>query len=255
MNRRSVVGSRVWITGASSGIGAALANELTDRGALVAISARRTEELHTIAAGRMSVVPVDVTDLEAMRTAADDVRAHLGGIDMVVLNAGTWLKLRLSELDPAVVAKHFEVNVMGTVNGLAAVINEMIRARAGTIVIVASVAGFRGMPGSLAYGATKAALINMAESVRAEASRSGIRVVTVNPGFIRTPMTETNTFPMPFLIDADEAARSIVNGLESNRQEITFPLQMAVAMKIARVLPVRVWTFLSSRAARPKKRR
>lgn len=250
MTRRSMVGQRVWITGASSGIGAALANELTDRGAVVAISARREEQLREVAAGRMAVVPVDVTDAAAMKAAAAQVRAELGGIDLVVLNAGMWKQLRLTALDPDIVAQHFAVNVMGTVNGLAAVIGEMMQERQGTIAIMASVAGYRGLPGSLAYGATKAALINMAESVRAEASRSGVRVVTVNPGFVRTPLTETNTFPMPFLIDTDDAARSIVDGLQSNRQEIIFPLGMAVLMKVARVLPVRVWTSLSRMAAR-----
>jgi NAD(P)-dependent dehydrogenase (short-subunit alcohol dehydrogenase family) len=198
----------------------------------------------------MAVVPVDVRDAAAMKAAAETVRAELGGIDMVVLNAGTWRKVRLANLDTEAVAAHFDVNVMGTVNGLAAVIGQMMRARSGTVVIVASVAGFRGLPGSLAYGATKAALINMAESVRAEASRSGVRVVTVNPGFVRSPMTSANTSRMPFLIDVDDAARRIVDGLESRRQEIVFPLRMAIAMKIARVLPVRVWTFISGLAAR-----
>lgn len=253
MSRNSVVGQRVWITGGSSGIGAAVANELTDRGALVAISARRVEQLNEVAAGRMAVVPVDVTDTAAVAAAADTVRAELGGIDMVILNAGTWQQMRLDELDTEVVARHFAVNVMGATNGLAAVIGEMLRNRRGTVVFVASVAGFRGLAGSLAYGATKAALINMAESTRAEAARSGVRVVTVNPGFVRSELTAQNNFPMPFLMDADDAARSIVNGLESSRQEVIFPLPMAIAMKLIRVLPVRLWTFISQRAARQKK--
>jgi len=245
MARESMVGRRVWITGASSGIGAALADELTDRGALVAISARRADRLTEVAAGRMTVVPVDVTDADAMRAAADTVRAALGGIDLVVLNAGTWRQLRLTELDTAVVAAHFDVNVMGTVNGLAAVIGPMTAQGRGTVAIVASVAGYRGIPGSLAYGATKAALINLAESIRPEARRAGVRVVTVNPGFVRTPLTAANRFPMPFLLEVDDAARRIADGLESRRQEIVFPLPMAVALKLARVLPVRVWTRLT----------
>lgn len=240
-----MVGRRVWITGASSGIGAALADELTDRGALVAISARRAEELEHVAAGRMSLVPVDVTDAAAVRAAADTVRAELGGIDMVVLNAGTWQQLRLADIDTAVVQRHFDVNVMGTVNGLAAVVGEMMTRGSGTVVIVASVAGYRGMPGSLAYGATKASLISIAESIRPEARRAGVRVVTVNPGFVKTPLTATNRFPMPFLLDADDAARRIADGLQSGRQEIVFPLPMAIGMKLARVLPVRVWTWIT----------
>lgn len=245
MGGESMVGRRVWITGASSGIGAALADELTDRGALVAISARRGDDLIRVAAGRMTVVPVDVGDAEAMRAAADKVRGELGGIDTVVLNAGTWQQLILADLDTAVVQRHFDVNVMGTVNGLAAVIGQMLARGSGTVVIVASVAGYRGMPGSLAYGATKAALISIAESIRPEARRAGVRVVTVNPGFVRTPLTATNRFPMPFLLDADQAARRIADGLESGRQEIVFPLPMALAMKLARVLPVRLWTWIT----------
>ncbi len=247
MPSSSLVGQRVWITGASSGIGAALANEMTDRGAIVAISARREESLNEVSAGRMSVVPVDVTDLDAVTAAADRVRIELGGIDMVVLNAGTWQQVRLADLEPAAFAEHLDVNVMGTVNCLAAVIGPMLAARSGTVAIVASVAGYRGIPGALAYGASKAALINLSESVRAEASRKGVRVVTVNPGFVKTPMTASNTFPMPFLIDVDEAARQIANGLASTRQEIVFPVPMAIVMKIVRVLPVRLWTLLSSR--------
>jgi short-subunit dehydrogenase len=250
MTHTSLVGQRVWITGASSGIGAALANELTDRGAVVAISARRESDLTEVSAGRMAIVPVDVTDAAAVRAAADTVRAELGGIDVVVLNAGTWQQVRLAELDTDVVARHFDVNVMGTVNCLAAVIGDMMRTRSGTVAIVASVAGFRGMPGALAYGASKAALIHLAETVRAEASRKGVRVVTVNPGFVETPMTDTNTFRMPFIIGVEDAARLIADGLESRRQEIIFPLPMAIGMKIARLLPVRLWTMISGRAAR-----
>lgn len=248
----SFVGTRVWITGGSSGIGAALANELTDRGAVVAISARREKQLLEVAGGRMSVVPVDVTNTEAMIAAADLVRAELGGIDLAILNAGTWKQLTLADLDPKAVADQFDVNVMGTVNGLAAVIGEMLKRGSGTVAIVASVAGYRGIPGSMAYGATKAALINMAESIRPEAAKSGVRIVTINPGFVRSELTATNKFPMPFLIDADEAARDIADGLLRGRQEIVFPLPMAIAMKALRLLPVRVWSLVS-RALIPKK--
>ncbi len=250
MAREPMTGRRVWITGASSGIGAALARELADRGARVAISARRADELKRVAEGRMTVVPVDVTDAVAVRAAADTVRSELGGLDTVVLNAGMWRQVRLADLDTAVVAAHLDVNVMGAVNGLAAVIGPMLDEGRGTVAIVASVAGYRGIPGSLAYGATKAALINLAESIRPEARRAGVRVVTVCPGFVRTPLTARNRFPMPFLLDADDAARRIADGLASRRQEIVFPLPMALGMKLARVLPLRVWTWLTGFAVR-----
>ena len=250
MGRESTTGQRVWITGASSGIGAALARELADRGARVAVSARRQDELTAVAAGRMTVVPVDVTDAAAVRAVADTVRAALGGIDVVVLNAGMWRQVRLADLDIAVVAAHLDVNVMGVVNGLAAVIGPMLERGRGTVAIVASVAGYRGIPGSLAYGATKAALINLAESIRPEARRAGVRVVTVCPGFVRTPLTDRNTFTMPFMLEVDDAARRIADGLTSRRQEIVFPLPVAVGMKLARVLPLRVWTRLTAFAVR-----
>ncbi len=247
MSRLAVSGSRVWITGASSGIGAALANELVDRGAVVAISARRLDALEAVSAGRMEVVTVDVTDRAGVVAAAQKVREALGGIDIVVLNAGTWEQAKLDDLDPEAFARHLDVNVVGTVNCLAAVLPTMLAQGRGTVAIMASVAGFRGIPGGMAYAASKAALINLAESIRAEAIGRGVSVVTINPGFVKTPMTQVNTFPMPFLIEPEEAARSIADGLAARRQEIIFPLPMAVVMKIARVLPVRVWTAISRR--------
>ncbi|AZI59076.1 SDR family NAD(P)-dependent oxidoreductase [Nakamurella antarctica] len=249
MTKFSLTGARVWVTGASSGIGAALANELTDRGALVAISARRTTELEAVSAGRMAVVPVDVSDTAAVAQAAVKVREALGGIDLVILNAGTWQQMKLDTLDAAAFARHLDVNVMGTVNTLAAVMPEMLAARSGTVAIVASVSGFRGLPGGMAYAASKAALINLAETVRAEAIGRRVRVVTINPGFVRTPMTAENKFPMPFLVDVDDAARTIADGLATRKQEIIFPLPMAIVMKTARLLPVRVWTLISRRLA------
>ena len=248
MRGRRFIGTRVWVVGASSGIGAGLARELADRGAAVAISARRADLLDAVAGHRMTVVPLDVTDGAAFRRAAEDVRSRLGGIDLVVLNAGMWRQLRLADLDVDRIRSQFEVNVMGTMNGVAAVIGEMLDDHHGTIAIMASVAGYRGVPGSLAYGGTKAALINMAEALRAEAAPAGVRVVTINPGFVRTPLTERNRFPMPFLIDPEAAARHIADGLANpRRQEIVFPFPMAVLMKIARLLPVRTWTAVGGR--------
>ncbi|RIJ78103.1 SDR family NAD(P)-dependent oxidoreductase [Nakamurella silvestris] len=247
MTKVQLTNSRVWIIGASSGIGAALAQELLSRGAKVAISARRAELLEQVSAGRMTTVPVDVVDADSVVAAAQEVREALGGLDIAVLCAGTWEQITLAELDPESFARHLEVNVMGAVHGVAAVLPGMTAQGSGVIAIVASVAGYRGIPGSMAYGASKAAQINFAEAIRPEARRRGIRVVTVNPGFVRTPMTSRNTFPMPFLIDADTAARSIAAGLAGGRQEIVFPLPMAVMMKLARLLPVRVWTFLTGR--------
>ena len=236
-----LAGRNIWIVGASSGIGAALAVELVGRGARVAISARRADALDSVAAGRMTVVPVDVTDRSALDAAAAAVRDELGEIDMVVFNAGFWEQMNAAAWDRDLFARHVEINLLGLNNCIGAVLPEMLRAGRGRLVSVASVAGYRGITGAEAYGATKAAQINMLEALRGGVAGHGISVTTVCPGFVRTDLTAKNTFPMPFMIDADAAARSICNGLERGQMEIVFPLPMAVLMKIARLLPVRLW--------------
>ncbi|MDN5790121.1 MAG: SDR family NAD(P)-dependent oxidoreductase [Micrococcales bacterium] len=246
MTHDPIAGRRYWLIGASSGIGAALAHELLGRGAHVAISARRIEDLEAVSAGRMTVVPLDATDHEAVQHAEADVRSALGGLDAVVWCAGYWKQFDAAEWDRETFARHIEVNLLGLNNVLAAIIPSMVAAGHGHIVGVASVAGYRGLPGAEAYGATKAAQINLLESLRAALRRKGVRVTTVCPGFVRTEMTESNTFPMPFIVDADEAARSIADGLARCRTEIIFPLRMAILMKAARLVPVRTWSALTA---------
>ncbi len=246
-NDHPIAGRRYWVVGASSGIGAALATELVRRGATVAISARRQEQLDEVSGGRMTTVPLDATDPTAVADAAERVRQSLGEIDVVVWSAGYWKQFDASTWDREVFAEHVELNLLGLNNVLAAVLPDMVRRRHGHVVGIASVAGYRGLAGAEAYGATKAAQLYLLEAMRASLSHKGVRVTTVSPGFVRTEMTETNTFPMPFLIEADEAGRSIADGLEARRQEIVFPLPMAVVMKTANVLPVRLWSALTSR--------
>lgn len=254
-----VAGRRYWLVGASSGIGAALARELVRRGARVAISARDAAALRAVADSSAgpdpavvpAVVPVDATDRDAVRRAAGDARAALGGLDVVVWCAGYWEQLDAAEWDADVFARHVEVNLLGLNNVLAAVVPPMTRAGHGHVVGIASVAGYRGLAGAEAYGATKAAQINLLEGLRAAVARHGVRVTTVCPGFVRTPMTETNDFPMPFMVDADAAATAIADGLERRRTEIVFPLPMAVTMKVARVLPVRLWSAITTRVSNP----
>jgi short-subunit dehydrogenase len=239
-------GARVWVTGASSGIGAALARELADRGASVAISARSADKLAEVAGGRMHVEPVDVTDRAATVAAAAAVREALGGLDVAVLNAGTWSRFRVDEWDSDVFADHIRTNLMGTVHTLEGVVPTMLAEGRGRIVGVASVAGYRGLPGSEAYGASKAALLNLLEALRGALAPRGVVVQTVSPGFVKTPMTDRNTFPMPFLIPADAAARTIADGIEKGKAEIVFPVPMMLLMKTVRLLPVRVWTILTA---------
>lgn len=240
-------GSRVWITGASSGIGAALAEEMASRGARVAISARRADRLEEVSKGRMLVVPLDVTDHEAVQTTARRIRDDFGDIDVAVLNAGAWTQTKVAEWDADAFRQQVEVNLLGTSSCLSAVLPRMLERGSGKIVIVTSVAGYRGIPGAEAYGSTKAALLNLAESLRADLAPSGVVVQWVSPGFVRTELTGDNNFPMPFMVEADVAARAIADGMESTRPEIVFPLPMAASMKLLQLMPHRLWTYVWKR--------
>ncbi len=243
-------GRRYWVVGASSGIGAALAGELVGRGATVAISARRADHLERVSGGGMTTVPLDVTDPDAVARGADTVRSALGGLDVVVWSAGYWRQFEGDVWSREVFEQHVSVNLLGLNNVLDAVLPDLTRTGSGHLVGIASVAGYRGLPGAEAYGATKAAQINLLESLRAALAGAGVRVTTVCPGFVRTEMTQANSFPMPFIVDADEAARAIADGLERRRAEIVFPLRMALLMKAARLVPVGLW----SRLTRPRRR-
>ena len=242
-------GKLAWVIGASSGIGAAVAQELTRRGCTVAISARRESELRQVAGGDMLIVPLDVTDSASVAAAATRVHDELGPIDIAVLSAGYWKQMDPTEWDTEVFDQHTRVNLTGMSNSIAAVLPDMLRRHHGVIAGIASVAGYRGLAGSEAYGATKAAQINLLESLRLHLARTGVRVTTICPGFVRTDLTAANPFPMPFIIEADQAARSICDGLEHERTEIVFPRRMALLMKIARLVPARAWTTLWSRTS------
>jgi NAD(P)-dependent dehydrogenase (short-subunit alcohol dehydrogenase family) len=242
-------GQVAWVVGASSGIGAAVAHELVSRRATVAVSARREEQLHDVSQGSMLVVPADVTDAHSIADAASTVRNALGPIDLVVLSAGYWKQMNAAAWDTDVFDQHLRVNLTGISNTLAAILPPMLERRRGVIAGISSVAGYRGLAGSEAYGATKAGQLNLLESLRVHVARRGVRVTTICPGFVRTDLTAGNRFPMPFIIDADKAGIAICDGLEHDRTEIVFPLPMALLMKAARLIPPRLWTALWSRGA------
>jgi NAD(P)-dependent dehydrogenase (short-subunit alcohol dehydrogenase family) len=242
-------GKVAWVVGASSGIGAAVARELASRGATVAISARRGEQLREVSAGHMLVVPLDVTDSASVVVAAARVHDDLGPIDVAVLSAGYWKQMDPANWDTQVFDQHIRVNLTGMSNSIAAVLPDMLRRHHGVIAGIASVAGYRGLAGAEAYGATKAAQINLLESLRVHIARTGVHVTTICPGFVRTDLTTGNPFPMPFIIDADQAARSICDGLERDKAEIVFPARMALLMKTARLVPARAWKALWARTS------
>jgi NAD(P)-dependent dehydrogenase (short-subunit alcohol dehydrogenase family) len=245
-------GAVAWITGASSGIGEALARELAGRGARVAITARRADRLAVIAGEGMLAVPADVTDPDAMRAAAARVEDGLGPIDLAVLNAGTWRQMDVTAWDTELFRRHVETNLMGMVHGIDAVLPGMRRRSGGVIAGVSSVAGYRGWPSSEAYGSTKAAEINLLESLRIDLLPLGIRVLTVCPGFVRSDLTAQNTFRMPFLMEPPDAAARIADGIAREKAELVFPLPMMLLMKATRLVPVRPWTALMSRQAKTR---
>lgn len=239
----------IWITGAGSGIGRQLARQAANAGNRVTVSGRRADALAQTADGdaNIAIAPLDVTDKKAVDAAIDEIERINGPIDIAVLNAALYQPMDVPDFDCAVVRRLFETNFMGVVNCLQPLLDRMARRGGGRILLVASVAGYRGLPKAAAYGPTKAALINLAESLRPSAAAAGIVLQIVNPGFVATPMTEQNRFPMPFLVTPERAARDILKGLKSDGFEIAFPWIFVMLMKLARVLPDRLYFALTKR--------
>ncbi|MFM9996657.1 MAG: SDR family NAD(P)-dependent oxidoreductase [Phycisphaerales bacterium] len=249
-----LAGKRVWLTGASTGIGRALALELAARGAVCGLTARSEDALRTLHAevegrgGRAIVVPGDVTDLARMKAVAAELNDRLGGIDILIANAGTHLFTRPERFDSEEYLGLMNLNYGGMVRCIEAVLPFMLPRREGRIVGVSSLAGFRGVPRAAAYGASKAAMINFLESLRFHLSRERIGVTIVNPGFVRTPLTDKNDFHMPFLIDADRAARIMCAGIARGRDEISFPVPFNWMIKAMRVIPYPLYKRIMARA-------
>lgn len=241
-----------WVTGASSGIGEHVALALAADGWTVLASARRAESLQALAErapgpGRIIPVPLDITDADGVKVA---LAAH-GPIALAVLNAGTYLPDAAKDLNPSTFARTIDVNLIGTVNCLSALLPGMIDRRRGQVAIVSSVAGYRGLPRSLSYGASKAALNNMAESLKLDVERYGIKVQLVCPGFIKTPLTDKNDFPMPFLMPVEKAAARLVAGLKSHAFQITFPRRFTWPLLLLRRFPDALY-FMMVRRTVPK---
>ncbi len=228
-----------WITGASSGIGRELAKVLAARGVKVAASARSADRLADLARSQKGIapLPLDVLDGAAVTEAVRSIEGTLGPIDLAVLNAGIWEPMSARNFSAANAARSMAVNYMGLVNGIEALLPRMLERRSGHIALMASLAGYRGLAGAAAYGPSKAAAINLAESMRISLEGSGVAVSLINPGFVETPMTTSNTFPMPFIVPVETAVQRILRGLEKGKFEITFPWQLSAMMKVARLMP------------------
>jgi len=231
-------GQRVWVIGASTGIGAAVARDLINAGARVALSARSRGRLDAIAEGTSAIVaPLDITDRAAVLATATTVRDALGKLDLVIVVAGTHSQMRADQFDRARADQLLAVNLVGPLNCLEAVLPTLLAQRRGGIALVASVAGYRGLPQALIYGPTKAALIHLAEGLYLDLHRLGIGVYLVNPGFVDTPLTQRNDFAMPALMTADKAARRTLDGIAAGRFEIHYPRRFTFWLKLLRLLP------------------
>ncbi|MCO4054742.1 MAG: SDR family NAD(P)-dependent oxidoreductase [Bosea sp.] len=237
-----------WLTGASSGIGRATALELARRGWTVCITARRIEELEAVCAeasglpGRIIAHVGDVTDETGMAQLVDGIERVHGPIALAFFNAGVAPYTRAGALDVQAFRQAMAVNVLGVANGLAPVLARMGERGKGQVAVNASVAGYRGLPKAAAYGASKAAAIHLCEALKFDCDNLGIRMQVVNPGFIDTPLTQKNDFPMPFLMSMDNAARRVVDGFERGGFEIIFPRRLAFILKVMRILPY-AWYF------------
>jgi short-subunit dehydrogenase len=240
---------RVWIIGASSGVGAALASQLGQSGARLALSARRESALREVAMKVDKILPLDVADAEAVVTAQQTLTAEWGAIDLVIYCAGVYTPMRSWELDLQKVGQGMSVNLTGVYHLLHAVIPDFIQRGAGGICLVASVAGYTGLPKALAYGPFKAALINLAQILYADLSPRGIGVYLINPGFVATRLTQQNDFTMSAIIQPDTAAREILAGLARGAFETHFPKRFTWWMRRLSRLPERLRLLLMKRVA------
>lgn len=234
-------GQRVWLIGASSGIGEATAKLLMARGARVALTSRSRNALTALADVHALVAPADITDRASLQAAFDSIRAAFGDIDIAIINAGTHQPVRAWELDAVAAEKLVQVNLVGAINASALLAPYFAQRGSGRMAITASVAGYGGLPSGLVYGATKAALINFAETLYLDLAPKGVAVHLINPGFVKTPLTDLNDFKMPALIEADEAARDILAGIEAGAFEIHFPKRFTRVLKLLNLLPYRAY--------------
>ena len=232
---------RVWIVGASSGIGLALAKALLEAGAYVTLSARREAELLAFASKypRATVVAFDCADRQIWATALGSTLASMGHIDLVVLGAARYDPMNSWELNVEQVEKSFELNVVSVYRALACLVPYFLARQSGGVAFIASISAYTGLPRALAYGATKAALNNLAETLYFELAPKGLSVYLINPGFVETPMTAKNDFKMPSLISPQRAAAHIVSGFERGKFEISFPAGFAGSLRLLSRLPYR----------------
>jgi short-subunit dehydrogenase len=243
----------VMITGASSGIGRGLAVELSRRGAKVGLVARRADTLTEIvseieaANGKALAIPADVTNAESIGAAANRLRAEFGPIDLLIANAGVGATVDAAELQGSTVAGVINVNVLGAANSVSAVVPEMVKRGSGHLVVISSLAAYRGLPKSAAYCASKAAVSAFFESLRLDLQPRGIDVTIIHPGFIKTPLTAGRHAQMPFLMELDDAVAKIINAIEKRKKSYAFPWQLASIVRAGMIMPNFMYDWISRR--------
>lgn len=242
-------GKRVWLVGASSGIGAALATQLQGLGASLALSARREPPLLKLAGERDSVNSLDVNDPEAIRAVQEKLVREWGEIDLVIYCAGVYQPMRAWDMDLPAIRATLQTNLQGIYNLLEVITPYFLDRQTGGICLIASVAGYTGLPKALAYGPSKAAVINLAQILYTDLAPRGISVYLVNPGFVETRLTKQNDFSMPALISPVEAADKIIHGISRGRFEIDFPKRFTWWMKRISRLPDRLRFYLLGKVA------
>ena len=237
---------KIWITGASSGIGKSVAEKFANEGWKVAVSARRKELLDELAKDPNIVsFPLDVTNRNQINEVFKNIIDNFGDLDICLFSSGTYEPKDEQNIDPDKIKNVINVNFLGVIDCVKSVERYFKDKKSGHISIVSSIAGYRGLPNSSGYGPSKAALTNFSESIYFDFKKFGVRVSVISPGFIKTPLTEKNEFPMPFLKTPEYAAEKIFNGLvKSSAFEIHFPKGVTLTLKFLRILPYRLYLFL-----------
>lgn len=241
------------ITGASSGIGRGLAKELASRGGAVGLVARRADTLKELqteienSGGRALAVAGDVRDASSIKSATDQITTALGPIDVLVANAGIGTSTDGSQVSGEEVANVISVNVIGAANSVSAVLPQMVERRQGQLVVISSLAAYRGLPKSAAYCASKAAVSAFFESLRLDLAPKGIDVTIIHPGFIKTALTAGRDAQMPFLMELDDAVKKIANAIERRKKSYAFPWQLATIVRAGMIMPIWMYDRISRR--------
>jgi len=255
----NLLDKNIIITGASGGIGYQLSKDLIKEGANLALLARRKNVLVDLAeelkpSSKIITYYCDVTSRDSVKAAFDFARKEFGIIDIVILNAGASYRMSVEEFNPGILEEIVNVNLMGMINCLNEIIPEFIRRKGGVIVGVSSLAEARGFPRSAAYCSSKAAVTIFLESIRIELKKYKVKVITVKPGFVKTPMTEKNEFKMPFLMEVERASGIIIKGIKKEKRIIQFPLPVVIGDKLLKLLPGPLFDYLMSLPLPSKKK-